>query len=113
MRPLIPLPNCETCGTPVKDRWRTKGVKTRFCSNQCVPRWERAKNGRQGRLRASLKHRVAKHRAHLKRLQALPTITGEDLLATFEAISRQEYQRGYCACQAKWLWKQQQKGKAA
>lgn len=113
MKALIPLPCCETCGKPCKDRWRVKGVPTRFCSNACVPRALRAKGGRAGRLRASLRRRLTRHRAHLRRLQELPRITGEDLLATFAAISREEYHRGYSACEGKWLWKAEQSKRTA
>jgi len=115
MKALIPLPNCETCGNPVKDRWRVKGVPTRFCSNQCVPRALRSAGGRRGRLQAAVRRRLARHRGHLKRLQELGRVSGEDLLATFAAISREEYHRGYSASEAKWLWRQQAKkaGKAA
>lgn len=104
MKALIPLPSCETCGKPCKDRWRVKGVPTRFCSNPCVPRELRAAGGRRGRLKAAARRRVQRFQGHLKRLQGLERVTGEDLMATFAAIAREEYKRGYWSCEAKWQW---------
>jgi hypothetical protein len=102
MKALIPLPNCETCGKPVKKRWRLKGVPTRFCSNACVPRQIRADGGRRGRVRWMIDHRIGRFRAQLKRIQALPRVTGEELVAVFAEIDRKAWLNGYSACEDKW-----------
>lgn len=113
MKALIPLPTCETCGSPVKKRWRKKGHPTRFCSNACVPRQLRVEGGRRGRVDWIRNHRLRRYLDHLKRLQKTGRITGEELVAVFAEIESHAWDNGYSACEDKWLRLTGRKGRRA
>lgn len=103
-----PMPTCLTCGQPVKRRWVRPGVPTKYCCLAHVPKEARQQGGRKSGADRQAKARLTKFKAELARLRALPKITGEDLLASFQSIADRVYQDGYWACEAKWRYRAQQ-----
>jgi len=112
MRALLPKCERDGCDNRVKQRWRVKGKRSRWCSVACVPRAFRAEAGRRGRLKNVVERRLALFRGELQRLQSLEKITGQELTATFATIHGRAWDNGYACCESKWL-KRPRKKKAA
>jgi hypothetical protein len=75
----------------------------------CIPRACRSAWGRKGRQQYIVRQRLARYRTELKRLQALPKITGAELAASFALIDAQSYNNGYSCCETKWIRRMRQK----
>lgn len=86
-RPVCALPGCTN-----HVKWRG----CRFCCPQHVPYSVRKANGLKSRAAYAYRERMKRFEREIKALQNR-TITREELLAVFKAISNRAYQSGYCA----------------
>lgn len=95
-----PLPFCETCKVNrVKRRYRTSKVRTRFCSQACVPLSLRVDAARKGGLKSIYRYRAGLFRADVARFTDGNRLTREDLLELLTMIYRRGYESGYKAKQ--------------